>query len=137
MTQSGLAKASGVSHPQIARYERGESNPRMTALVKLAKALGVPVSKLTHEDEEPDSFEMKLSIGSDEWSMSVPQQLVDELNEIHRRLGGDETSYQVVLMMIGVHHKEGKVDRAWIESMYRLSMKAAEEWPRVDTNSAN
>lgn len=137
MTQSGLAKASGVSHPQIARYERGESNPRMTALVKLAKALGVPVSKLTHEDEEPDSLEMKLSIGGDEWSMSVPQRLVAELDEIHRRLGGDETSYQVVLMMIGVHYKEERVDRAWIESMYRLSMEAAKEWPPNDTNSVD
>ncbi|GFM60376.1 hypothetical protein PSCICG_15360 [Pseudomonas cichorii] len=32
-------EASGLSVPQIGRYEMGTSEPRMTALVKLAKAL--------------------------------------------------------------------------------------------------
>lgn len=41
MTQADLSQASGVSVPQIARYERGESKPRMGSLMKLAHALGV------------------------------------------------------------------------------------------------
>jgi len=124
LTQSQLAQASGVSLPQIARYERGESNPRMTALMKLSKALGVSVESLTEEQSYPAPVRLKLSVGKDEWSISVPQHLVNELNEIHTRLGGDETTYYLVLMMTGMRQNEDGVGRDWIESTYRLSMES-------------
>ncbi|ASN67942.1 hypothetical protein 3S4_20 [uncultured Caudovirales phage] len=60
MTQKDLAKASGISVPQIGRYETGLSLPRMTALVKLSKALGVPVEQLQDYDSEPESVSMIL-----------------------------------------------------------------------------
>lgn len=109
----------------------------MTALVKLSKALGVSVESLTQDQPPSDSVDLKISIGKDEWSMSVPQRLVNELDEMHKRLGGDETTYQVVLMMIGMRQEEEQVDREWIESMYRLSMEAAKEWPPANKDSAN
>jgi transcriptional regulator with XRE-family HTH domain len=60
MTQRDLAKASGISVPQIARYETGVSKPRMTALVKLAKALSVDVSQLEHAADEPEMSEITI-----------------------------------------------------------------------------
>lgn len=58
MTQKELARASGVSVPQIARYETGVSNPRLTAIVKLAKALGVDPDYLRDASEEPEAVEI-------------------------------------------------------------------------------
>ena len=46
LTQPELSDASGLSVPQIARYERGASKPRMTAIAKLAKALNVSMEDL-------------------------------------------------------------------------------------------
>lgn len=46
MTQHDLARASGVSIAQVARYETGVSTPRNAAIVKLAKALNVSTSDL-------------------------------------------------------------------------------------------
>lgn len=46
MTQAQLAAAIGVSQPRIARIERGDANPRLVTLSKLAHALGVTLSEL-------------------------------------------------------------------------------------------
>ncbi len=61
MTQRDLAVASGISVPQIGRYEAGISKPRMTALVKLAKALGVEPEAL-QADGEPDDVELMFEV---------------------------------------------------------------------------
>ncbi|HEX2218269.1 MAG TPA: helix-turn-helix transcriptional regulator [Gemmatimonadales bacterium] len=58
LTQELLAEAIGVRPPRIAAVERGESNPRLDTLEKLAGALGVPVHALLDPDyldrpEEP------------------------------------------------------------------------------------
>lgn len=36
----------GISHPMLDKIERGESNPRLDLLTRLADVLGVPVSRL-------------------------------------------------------------------------------------------
>ncbi|HEU4561331.1 MAG TPA: helix-turn-helix transcriptional regulator [Longimicrobium sp.] len=46
MTQAQLAAAIGVSQPRIAKIERGDANPRLITLSKLAHALGVTLSEL-------------------------------------------------------------------------------------------
>ena len=46
MTQAQLAAAVGVSQPRIAKVERGDANPRLITLSKLAHALGVTLSEL-------------------------------------------------------------------------------------------
>jgi transcriptional regulator with XRE-family HTH domain len=83
MTQKDLAKASGMSVPQIARYETGTSRPRMTALVKLAKALNVEVSELEEAGDEPETVELALlTIGTNESTpFTLPKSIVDELRE--------------------------------------------------------
>jgi transcriptional regulator with XRE-family HTH domain len=45
-TQPVLAKRSGLSPGYIARLETGRHDPKLSTLVKLAKALGVPVADL-------------------------------------------------------------------------------------------
>lgn len=47
MSQRELSQASGVSLPQIGRYEVGISHPRMTALIKMSVALGCTVDDIT------------------------------------------------------------------------------------------
>jgi len=45
-TQSALARKAGVSAGHIARLETMRHDPKLSTLVKLAKALGVPVTEL-------------------------------------------------------------------------------------------
>lgn len=50
LTQDQLAEAVGVRQPRIAEVERGDANPRLLTLSKLAFALGVPVAALLDPD---------------------------------------------------------------------------------------
>lgn len=50
LTQEQLAEAVGVRQPRIAEVERGDANPRLDTLAKLAHALGVPVFALLDPD---------------------------------------------------------------------------------------
>ena len=45
-TQPVLAKKAGVSAGYLARLETSRHDPKLSTLVKLAKALGVPVTEL-------------------------------------------------------------------------------------------
>jgi transcriptional regulator with XRE-family HTH domain len=44
--QPDLAKKAGLSPGYIARLETGRHDPKLSTLLKLAKALGVPVTEL-------------------------------------------------------------------------------------------
>jgi transcriptional regulator with XRE-family HTH domain len=46
LTQIELAKKAGVHEMTISRLERGDRQPSMALLQRLAKALGVPVTEL-------------------------------------------------------------------------------------------
>lgn len=73
MTQKDLAAASGISVPQIGRYESGSSAPRMTALVKLAKALGREVSELSDAENQPEIVGVQLASDSPRMAqMAIP-----------------------------------------------------------------
>ncbi len=50
LTQEQLAAAVGVRQPRIAEVERGDANPRLDTLAKLAYALGVPAFALLDPD---------------------------------------------------------------------------------------
>lgn len=88
MTQKDLAKASGISVPQIGRYETGVSKPRMTAIVKLARALNVDASELEDADSEPEVFELSM-IGQDGSSspVALPQSVIDWIQDVAERHG--------------------------------------------------
>lgn len=47
MTQKELGeKLGGISQQQIGRWENGDKNPKIETVIKIARALGVPVSYL-------------------------------------------------------------------------------------------
>jgi len=46
LTTRQLAKLSGVSHAQITQIENGNSNPTISTMCKLAKALNVKITEL-------------------------------------------------------------------------------------------
>ncbi|HBN8405503.1 helix-turn-helix transcriptional regulator [Pseudomonas aeruginosa] len=88
MTQKDLSRASGISVPQIGRYETGVSKPRMTALVKLAKALDVPVEVLQDYDDEPESVSLILETeGGAQMHLVLKKKTLDRLDEISVRTG--------------------------------------------------
>ncbi|HEX2094656.1 MAG TPA: helix-turn-helix domain-containing protein [Longimicrobiaceae bacterium] len=91
LTQTQLARAVGIAQPRIAEIERGDANPTLGTLVKLAHALGVSVSVLLDPacadqdpagDTEPPAVTANL-----QWS-----QAVEELEEISATAGAQETS---------------------------------------------
>ena len=93
MTQKDLAKASGVSVPQIARYETGTSKPRMTAISKLAKALGVSPDELINANE-PETVEF-LGYGDDGelyQPLTMPKEVFEAVQVAAAELG---VSYEV------------------------------------------
>jgi transcriptional regulator with XRE-family HTH domain len=46
LTQEALAAKAGLSRTYLARLETARQDPTLSTLVKLAKALGVPVTRL-------------------------------------------------------------------------------------------
>lgn len=56
LSQAALADRLGFSSPQmVSRYECGEQEPRLTALLKLAAALSMPVADLLPGPEPSDA----------------------------------------------------------------------------------
>lgn len=52
LTQVGLAELTGVQQSEISRMERGEANPTLGTLSKVARGLGL---RLTFVDDSADS----------------------------------------------------------------------------------
>lgn len=73
LTQKELAEIVGLNQAQVHRYEKGAAEPSMSALKRLALALGVTTDELVFEDDErgPDDelrlqFEAVSKFGPDE-----------------------------------------------------------------------
>lgn len=49
LSQEALADAAGLHWTQVSRYERGVREPRVTAIVQLARGLGVAPGQLFAE----------------------------------------------------------------------------------------
>lgn len=47
MSRHALSECCGLGHTMIGRYERGETEPTLAALAKMAKYLGVSITDLT------------------------------------------------------------------------------------------
>ena len=56
LSQSKLAKAVGVHHSIIGRYERDEAKPTIDVIIAIAKALNTTVSYLLGENADADLF---------------------------------------------------------------------------------
>lgn len=80
ISQRALSKKSGISVPQITRYESGKSKPRLGGVLKLAKALEIEARDLMPGIELMPGFkeatnEISVSLPDDEY-----RQLVAEAN---------------------------------------------------------
>ena|ERR1700687_3869960 len=53
LTQEQLAERAGISHSHLSMVERGDRIPHVETLLSLAKALGIAVSQLLVDAEEP------------------------------------------------------------------------------------
>ncbi|MBJ7330568.1 MAG: helix-turn-helix domain-containing protein [Solirubrobacteraceae bacterium] len=82
-----LSRASGLSKTILARIERGEGNPSMETLWRLARALGLPLSALLTPDEEPRV--LVIPAGSGE-VMQAESGLLGRLLHAQRRAGRSE-----------------------------------------------
>lgn len=54
LTQAQLAERVGVRQPRIAEIERGDANPRLDTIARVAHALGISVSALLDESARQD-----------------------------------------------------------------------------------
>jgi transcriptional regulator with XRE-family HTH domain len=59
LTQQQLAEAAGMRQPRVAELERGDGNPRLETLIRIANALGVDVAVLLdrNRSEEGEASE--------------------------------------------------------------------------------
>lgn len=57
LSQSKLAKAVGVHHSIIGRYERDEAKPTINVVIAIAKALNTTVGYLLGENEDAELFQ--------------------------------------------------------------------------------
>jgi transcriptional regulator with XRE-family HTH domain len=55
LTQAQLAQAAGMKQPRIAELERGDANPTLETLVRVARALGATVGELHRDRAAPES----------------------------------------------------------------------------------
>lgn len=72
MTQKDLSEKSGISVPQIIRYESGKSKPRLGAALKLARALKMDAYDLMPELRKTTK-ELDISFPEDEYKLLAEQ----------------------------------------------------------------
>lgn len=66
LTQKELAAKAGMKQPRIAEIERGDANPELKTLIRLAHALGVKLADLHDESPRP-----AISIGTKSYRVRV------------------------------------------------------------------
>lgn len=128
MTQRDLAKASGLSVPQIGRYEMGTSVPRMTALVKLSKALGCEVEKLQDVDDQPEVLEMALvAEGKKDLVLALPKSTIENLQGEAAKHG---VTQEIMLnAIIDLFHAEARGEKTTIEEVIANVVEESKSWP--------
>lgn len=88
MTQSDLARATGLNRATISRYLSGEVEPRQEAAHKLAVALGVAEFWLWGHDVPKDRTDV--------------QKKNDDLVQVIAKLRGDPEFFEVVSILAGL-----------------------------------
>ncbi len=87
LTQKDVAEGSDMLVPTYSRLERGGSNPSLASMVRIAKALGVPIVELLSTSEIKDrSVAQKLEMIGDlsEYNKSVINIMLDSIIEKDR-----------------------------------------------------
>lgn len=88
MTQRALAERSGVSLPQITRYETNKSAPRLAAVMKIAEALEVPVEVFTDPKPVPNTRKAVIAFpDGKEVSLLVPAEFIAQIETTSAETG--------------------------------------------------
>lgn len=118
MTQQQLADISGISRVAIARYETNKQTPKMSALQKLAQALGVSVEELsatTQPTPEPttektqedtsitNTHTVKLSVNKAAYNKAIEYAKAEQRNNIIKSLLEDK-DFQADIMAVVAKH---------------------------------
>jgi len=83
LTQVALSEAAELHISQIRRYELGEAQPTLEALIKLAKALHTSIDQLVFEEEDraPSNDKMRFLFEAIEQLKTEEQSIIQELLE--------------------------------------------------------
>ncbi|WP_349569380.1 helix-turn-helix domain-containing protein [Azotobacter salinestris] len=130
MTQKDLAKASGISVPQIGRYETGVSKPRMTAIVKLARALDVDASELVESDDYPEMFEISvISTDGSSSPIALPKSTIDWLQADADKHG--VTLEATLAAMITFAKEKNEGSEVTYEEVLAETVELLDKWPTL------
>lgn len=114
MTQQQLADLSGISRVAIARYETNKQTPKISALKKLAQALGVSVEELsattqptseptTEKTQEDTNNTVKLSVNKEAYNKAIEYAKAEQRNNIIKSLLEDK-DFQADIMAVVAKH---------------------------------
>lgn len=110
MTQRELAEKSGVSLPQITRYESNRSTPRLAAVMKLAEALGLDPEAFTDTSPVPDATPAVLEFPEGgEVELLIPNDMVEKIKLLAEATGKTPSECMadiVELYLEDAHRKE-------------------------------
>lgn len=88
MTQRELAEKSGVSLPQITRYESNRSTPRLSAVMKLARALDLDAEAFTDSTPVPNATPAVIEFPEGgEAGFFLPDEVMQKINEMAKATG--------------------------------------------------
>lgn len=104
-SQQQLARAAGLSRNFVAQIERGESQPTVATLERLAVALSVPIAELLGQDLTPANADLVgVPVVSDTIAAGPPTFLAD-------RLGKVEAFPRALLRSLGVEPRHAVLVR--------------------------
>lgn len=106
----------------------GTSVPRMTALVKLSKALGCEVEKLQDVDDQPEVLEMALvAEGKKDLVLALPKSTIENLQGEAAKHG---VTQEIMLnAIIDLFHAEARGEKTTIEEVIANVVEESKSWP--------
>lgn len=114
MSQKDLAEKSGISVPQINRYESGKATPRLRSAIRLGHVLGVDAYELIPELESttreisipmPADFAEKLQEISDQTGRSVEEIILFSIDFARKKLADGDPKFTADLAERIARHK--------------------------------
>ncbi|MDF3864203.1 helix-turn-helix transcriptional regulator [Pseudomonas denitrificans (nom. rej.)] len=118
LSQRELAELSGVSLPQITRYESGKSAPRLAAVMKIAKALKVDVDAFTGSRSEAGLQKLVLEMSdspADEVSVVIPHELIEFVEKTARDLSISTDDAFALILANAVKNWTIRSGKPWTE----------------------
>ncbi len=110
ISQSQLARRSGVAVAQISRYESGKSNPREDIIAKLADGLNVNFEWLAYGKEPKISFE-ETEKKSALLTLNVRPEIIDIISTLSKMVGVPPSEYARLTLESSILEEWGKIQQ--------------------------